>query len=129
MFELSYPGKCFGNIDISAKECKKCKINQFCTKNSNRVEEICGSGIYHFSNLLFEKFNCKIEEDIGKTNVKCFNKDNNSLFMSVEFNDNGKLIIEKGDVRETVNHIVSKEKADTLFKKLTDIPLCDGIND
>lgn len=121
MFELSYPGKCFGHIDVNAKECKKCKIKQFCTNNYPRIEEICGTGISRFSYLLFENFVCKIDEDIDKTNVKCFNKDNDSLFMSVEFNDNGKLIIEKNGTKETINHIVSKEKAESIFKKLTDV--------
>jgi len=127
MFELSYPGKCFGNIDINAKECKKCKINQFCTNNSARAEEICGSGIYHFSNLIFGKFVCEIDEEIGKTNVRCFNKGDNSLFMIIEFSDNGKLIIEKDGIKETVNHIVSKEKAESLFNKLTDDPVLEKV--
>lgn len=119
MFELFYPGNCFGNLDISAKECKKCKIKQYCT---NVVPiEINESGVSRFRELVFQNFTCKVESSEGKTEVKCFDKDTNAPCMDVEFSENGKITVHKGETHETVSHIVSKEKAELLFNKMTGI--------
>ena len=113
MFNVNYPGNCFGNCDIEAKECKKCKIKQFCGKAKVSVNE--DSGISYFKKLIIENYNCKVNELGEKTEVLCYDKVDNSLKLTVYFLNNGSLIINTHDKEMVVEYIVSNDKAQSLF--------------
>jgi len=117
MFELYYPGKCFGNIDVLAKECKKCKIKQFCkTPAKGNTED---AGLSHFKNLLLDKYVCEFETKSDRTHLTCFEKITQERRLDIDFVDNGHIMIKCGEKEIDVTYIVSKEKADKLFLSLT----------
>ena len=117
MFELFYPGNCFGNIDVSAKECKKCKIKQFCGTSTPVSKDDVGTTL--FRNLVMDRYVCEIEELEGKTSMKCFEKERLEPSMTIDFMWNGNLVINKGEEKETIAHIISSEKAETLFNRIS----------
>jgi len=124
MFNVNYPGACFGNFDFLVKECKKCKIKQFCKRTENEPKE--GSGIFSFKKMLLENFFCEIEVLEKKTVITCYDK--NSFIEElkdlcspkcyVDFNNDGSVLIEKDEVVTEVKYIVSEEKAKELFDKI-----------
>lgn len=120
MFEVYYPGNCFGNIDVNAKECKKCKIKSFCSPN-HKQEQI-DTGIDYFREMICERFICDINQEENGTIVKCFEKNSEIPNVIVNFSDNGQVTVSKGENKTTIQHIVSKEKAEDLFKRLIDAP-------
>lgn len=117
MFNVNYPGNCFGNSDLEAKECKKCKIKQFCSK-AKILATTEDSGISFFKKLIIEGYNCKVNELGDKTEVLCHDKTDNSLKATIYFLNNGSLIINTLDKSLEIEYIVSNDKAQSLFDSL-----------
>ncbi len=114
MFEIKYPGHCFGNMDVTSKECKKCRISQCCKDKKLPYSKDIGTS--SFMECLEKSFRCSTEEKETSLEVKCYKKDGEDFLFSVNFNEDGHIKIGEKEFC----HIPSKEIAEKIIEEMKD---------
>ena len=108
MFEVDYAGKCFGNKEEASKECRKCKIKQYC-KSVKPFDDKTGIEILRDLALESGTVILKPNEEVRASFV--------FLKGSIDLLEDGGVIIRTGNDEKKVN-VVSHEEALKLFNSI-----------